>query len=275
MAYTPMQLAEAFLKTGELDDALDALNQQLIDQPEDDTARRLRVQVLMRLGTAQHLADAQTDIENITDKTATDWQTASIVAEKAGKRDDAVAAIHEARALNPDDERLTERLLDLLLRAEKHDAALTLVREQERTWRWLEREGDVLVLLGDDMLATARYGLVLAQLENFKDTMREDYWQAFRARALLARAHAYRRLGHTDSAREHYQAAQAIVGTDDVSIQFNLGILQALDGDLEAAKATCKAAYDAAPAAMQAEMRHSLSDTQADERVQALHSILQ
>ncbi|MEO1163713.1 MAG: tetratricopeptide repeat protein, partial [Chloroflexota bacterium] len=49
MAYTPMQLAETFLKTGELEDALDALNQQLEAEPADEEARRLRVQVLMPL----------------------------------------------------------------------------------------------------------------------------------------------------------------------------------------------------------------------------------
>ncbi|MBZ0278924.1 MAG: tetratricopeptide repeat protein, partial [Anaerolineae bacterium] len=46
MGYSPMQLAEAFIKTGELTDALDALNQQLETVPQDDYARRLRSQVL-------------------------------------------------------------------------------------------------------------------------------------------------------------------------------------------------------------------------------------
>ncbi|MEL6406627.1 MAG: tetratricopeptide repeat protein [Chloroflexota bacterium] len=259
MAYTPMQLAEAFLKTGELEDALDALNQQLEAEPADEEARRLRVQVLMRLRQPEHLAQAMADMDAISQKTATDWQTHSILAMQSGDAQSAIDAIQQARTLAPDDERLTERLLDLLLKAAQYDEALALVREQERTWRWLEREGDVLVLLGDDMLATARYGLVLAQLEQFKDTMREDYWHAFRVRALLARAHAYRRLEHSDPAREHYLAAQAILG-DDVSIMFNLGLLQAQEGHIEDAITRCKAAYMNASETLQAEMMRSLID---------------
>ena len=47
--YSPIELAEAFIRTGELADALDALNPHLEAQPNDETALRLRAAVLMRL----------------------------------------------------------------------------------------------------------------------------------------------------------------------------------------------------------------------------------
>ena len=43
MGYSPLQLAQAFIKTGEIEDALDALNQHLEATPSDDETRRLRV----------------------------------------------------------------------------------------------------------------------------------------------------------------------------------------------------------------------------------------
>ena len=168
MPYSPMQLAEAFLKTGELDDALEALNQQLEQEATDEQARRLRIQVLLRLSNAENLKIALADIEQIASPTAEDHQIASIVHERSGNLEAAIAAMKQARLENSSDERMTERLLELLIANVSFQKALDLIRQQEQTWRWLEREGDVLVLMGDDTMATARYGLVLAQLAEFE-----------------------------------------------------------------------------------------------------------
>lgn len=260
MPYSPMELAEAFLKTGELADALDALNQQLTLHPQDTAARRLRVQVCVRLASAQDIEQALHDLA-LLDDTAEDWQTASIVQERAGNPDAALAAIQRARKLAPDDARLTERELMLRLSARHYDQALELVRQQPRTWRWLEREGDLLVLLGDDRMATARYGLVLAHLEQATEQIDAQVLHSLQARVLLARAAAYRRLQHYDQARSQYLAALDLVRTDPM-IEFNLGLLDWREGHRDEALHRCRSAYQQAAEALQQEM---LADIEADE----------
>jgi len=257
MPYSPMQLAEAFLKTGELDDALEALNQQLEQEPQDDEARRLRIQVLLRLNSAENLQMALTDIENLSSPTVEDYQIASIVHERAGNLDAAIQAMNQAREHNADDERLTERLLELMIANKSYQDALNLIHQQEQTWRWLEREGDVLVLMGDDTMATARYGLVLAQLAEFEGQMRKDYLNALKARVYLARAHAYRRLEQIETASEHYQAAKQVL-PDDPTIDFNLGLLAFLEGDFDSALQQCQDALERASSHLAESMRDSL-----------------
>lgn len=259
MPYSAMELAEAFLKTGELDDALDAINQQLDEVPEDDEARRLGLQIQMRLLAQEELPNLLTEFDKLSVKQAGDWQTKSLILERLNNLPEAISAIQSARQLAPDDKRLTERLLDLLLSVESYGEAIKLVREQEKNWRWLEREGDVLVLAGDDMLATARYGLVLAKLEELEGTMREDYLQALKVRVMLARAHAYRRLEHLDIAKELYQNATLLIG-DDVTIQFNLGLIAYMEGNSDTAIAMCEQALATASPGLKAEMIKSLSE---------------
>ncbi len=259
MSYSPMELAEAFLKTGELDDALDAVNQQLEQRPEDDEARRLLIQIRMRLLPQQDLAQTIAEFDKLGKLSATDWQTKSVIFERIGDLASAISAIQSARQLAPDDERLTERLLDLLLGDENYEEALNLVRSQVLSWQWLEREGDVLVLVGEDTLATARYGLVLAHLEAFEGTMREDYLQALKVRVILARAHAYRRLDHLDTAKELYHSAVSILG-DDVSVQFNLGLIAEMEGDPDKAETICKQALELASQGLKEEMLLALDE---------------
>jgi tetratricopeptide (TPR) repeat protein len=257
MPYSPMQLAESFIKTGELTDALDALNQQLEQQPQDDEARRLRIDVLLRLAEADYLQAALADINALAEITAADYQRESVLYERLRDTARAIDSMHKAHQLAPADERLSERLLNLLMNHKQYAAALELVREQDKSWRWLQYEGDVLVLMGDDTLATARYGLVLAQLETFEGVMRADYLQGIKARVLLVRAHAYRRLEQIETAREHYQAAQLLL-LKDPTISFNLGLLEALSGNIEKAIEQCQAALAHAPQILQDEMRESI-----------------
>lgn len=261
MPYSPMELAEAFLKTGELDDALDALNQQLEQQQNDTTARRLRIQVLMRQNNEENLQQALADFEKLATPSAEDYQTASIVYQRLGNLDAAIKAMKQGKEQAVNDERMTERLLELLLSNTAYADALILIRQQKRAWRWLEREGDVLVLMGDDTMATARYGLVLAQLEQFEDQMRKDYLNALKARVLLARAHAYRRLEQIETASEHYHSAKILL-PDDSTIDFNLGLLTFLQGDLEGAVEQCRVALESASSHLAQSMHESLQNNE-------------
>ena len=49
MTYTPLELVVAFIQTGELADALGAIDQHLQDQPADDRVRRWRLKILRQL----------------------------------------------------------------------------------------------------------------------------------------------------------------------------------------------------------------------------------
>ncbi|MCA9891200.1 MAG: tetratricopeptide repeat protein [Anaerolineae bacterium] len=256
MPYTPLQLANAFIQAGELDDALAALDEHLIAEPEDDVVRRMRASVLLRLASAEYLNRALTDLQQLGDTTSDDWQQQSIIYEKLGDLKNAISRMQQAIALQPNHERYAERLLQLYIANNNLEAALELVRQQARTWRWLQWEGDILVLLGDDMMATARYGLVLALLDELADSA---HIAAIRGRILLARAACYMRLGYGDVAREHFLAAQKIY-PNDPTIEFNLGVLHFLDGEREVAIDHCRRAYQDANAALQGQMRLTLAE---------------
>jgi tetratricopeptide (TPR) repeat protein len=259
MPYSPMQLAEAFIKTGELTDALDALNQQLTEQPTDDEARRLRADVLLRLAEVDYLKAALADLQALTEYTAADYQRESVLHERLGDMDKALAVMHKARQLSPDDERLTERLLNLHISQKQYAEALERIREQVQSWRWLQYEGDVLVLSGDDKLAIAKYEAVLELLEEQVGRLRADYLQAIKARVILALAHAYRRLQQVDTARLHYELAQTLIPKDP-TISFNLGLLDALSDNLERAVNQCKSALKNSPKLLHDEMLDSIRD---------------
>lgn len=255
MPYTPLELANAFIKTGELHDALEALDAHLEAAPHDAEARRLRANVRLRL---DQLAPARTDLEALPEQTADDHLKLSVIHERSHDPDGAIAAMQRARTLAPADERLTERLITLYIQQDRLDEALDLVRQQPRTWRWLQWEGDILAQRGADELATARYGLVLAQLEPLAAAMERGYHNSLKARVLLARAHAYRRLGQPDISAEHYEAAQALL-PDDPTIAFNLGILGVMRGEVAGGIARCQQALDDAPPALRDAMRDSLA----------------
>ncbi len=257
MAYTPMQLADAFIQTGELPDALDALNQHLQETPDDADALRLRIAVRLRLGDEEHLLAALVDAEAIPQKSADDYQQISVIQQRLGNLGAAEDAMRAALGLAPGDLRLTERLVDLLQRQGELHAALEEVREQERSWKWLEREADLLAQQGNHMMATARYGLALAQLSEYEGQMRPDYLQALQARMLLARAESYRHVGQYDVSRKHYEEAQKLL-PEDPAITFNLGILTALSGEFAAGVAQCREALASAPDTMREEMLTSL-----------------
>ena len=79
-----------------------------------------------------------------------DEQRESVLHERLGDTAKAIESMHKAHKLAPADERLSERLLNLLMNHKQYAAALELVREQDKSWRWLQYEGDVLVCMGAD-----------------------------------------------------------------------------------------------------------------------------
>jgi tetratricopeptide (TPR) repeat protein len=254
-----MELANVFIQTGELDDALDALNQQLDSHPDDDDARRLRISVLMRLATPDHLTKALKDSQQLTTPQADDYVSRSIVLEKQGHTQQAAATMQKALSAAPHNPRYTERLLQLYSTTGDYDSALALLDSQPRHWRWLERAADIQVQRGDDAAATTHYTEAILQLDTFKETLRRDYWQALRVRLLMARGHTYRRRSLLDEAAADYNAAQTLL-PDDPSITFNRGLVAALRDDLDTAVDLCQKALNAASPALEQRLRDSLAD---------------
>src|SRR5688572_20958320 len=115
-SYTPMELANAFIRTGELNDALEALNDQLTQNPDDTEAKRLRAAVRLRIGDAIALAEAHADLESLLDKTTGDYTQLSLLAERQNDLSTAIQAMEEACQLAPQDARLYERLVGLYMK---------------------------------------------------------------------------------------------------------------------------------------------------------------
>lgn len=258
MPYSPLQLAEAFIRTGELADALDALSAHLAVQPNDADARRLRAAVLLRQGDPASLQAALADLAALPDLTADDLIQQSVVYERSGQIGAALDAARQALALRPSDERLAERLVWLLTAYGDPLSALEVVRAQPRTWRWLEREGDLLARLGDWAAAAARYELALAQLET-AFPVSSAFVDGLRAAALLKQAEAFRRLDDAGNAANCLDAAETLTPTEPL-IPFLRGLLLAQAGNTADALALCAPAYALASAALRAEMRRALTD---------------
>lgn len=253
--YTPMQRAQAFLQTGELSDALEALEEHLMDHPDDEDARRMRMAINLRQPQDEPLQAVLSDFEALTTPSPEDFLQASVAAERLEQMDDALEFIGRGLIGAPNQPQLIERQLALLIATDEITDALIIVRQQPKTWQWLEREADLLVMQGDYGTATARYGLALAQLNDFQYAIQPDLLPALRARLLLARANAYRQAGMPAQAHAHYEEARELVG-DDPSIRFNLALLSL--GQDERAAETLRAAFAEAPESLQYEMRRTL-----------------
>src|SRR5262245_6743475 len=109
MPYTPLQMAEAFIQTGELQDALDALNQHLDANPSDDDARRMRAQVLMRLRRPEDLATALSDLQQLDVASTQDRLNLAILLEQRSDHQAASEILEKLHADDPQDERIAER----------------------------------------------------------------------------------------------------------------------------------------------------------------------
>lgn len=270
MRYTPMERAEAFIKAGELDDALEALNEQLASHPEDDYARRIRVQVLMRKNTSSDLQQALADLDALEHRTLNDAYAGSVIRERMG---DIQSAIHLLEAaLNDDasDERIRartrERQLELMRKSGDIRKALAIALEND----WVQWAADAAAELQDDALALEYYAQALVRVEHLTSVTSPALAANIKARVLLKRGAALQRLNQLDTADKDYAAAEAII-PDDPMITFNRGIIAYLQGHREIAQTQIKSAFDNAPAALQSIMR---AEIQGNSRYQSLESLI-
>jgi len=219
MPYTPLELANAFIQTGELQDALDALNQHLDANPIDDNSRRLRIQVRTRLRGQGHWQAALADTEQLSTQTAADRLTKIIILELVGDFETALNVAAELHAENPADEQIAERCFWLLMRQRQYSPAARLLAEMPHTWDWLTKAGDLATEDGHEEQAPAYYSEALKLLAAEFDLAGDTFARPIQANLLLSRAQAYATLNRFHEADADYAAAAAIM-PDDPLIQF-------------------------------------------------------
>ena len=243
MSYTPMQLAEVFIKTGELTDALDALNQQLIDEPTDNNARRLRASVLQRLANPDQLQAALDDLRQLSDASADDYVQQSIIYERMEQADEAIQAMQEAHRLSPDAERILERLVDLLTHAKQHKEVLDLLVDAPQTWRWLMRQADIHSLNNNPSEALVALNLAQAHLETMFPDLLSPVSRNTMAQIHVARGQVQMNLDNLKESETDYKDALYHI-PDDATILFNLGLIYARQDMLSRAERYCKKAFE-------------------------------
>jgi tetratricopeptide (TPR) repeat protein len=263
--YSNLELADAFIKAGELEDALEALHQQLKDSPQDDESRRICADVLARLTGNDNLRSAIKLLDELSEQTADDYIKRSVLLERLGLDDDAIAAVKQGYTKYPDDERLTERYLYLLRNIGKISEALEIVNkllaDQADDWRWLQWASDLSVDDGDHDAAIKHYSAALDAVKSTHDVdIDATLLRAIRAiyaRILLARADVFVKVNQLENAETDYNYAAGFM-PDEPAIPFNLGTIAVLRGDIDKAVELCGGALQKATPTMQEHMRDSL-----------------
>ena len=273
MGYSPIQLAQAFIQTGEIEDALDALNQHLETTPSDDETRRLRVEVLLRFDDEGKHQQALADIAILQALQADDYILQSALHERLSNLDKAIQTAQNGHDVYPDHDRLSERLLYILKVAKRYDDALKIIESLPKAWRWLAWQGDLYSEAHNYTNAISAYTSAVDELESrykfpkdqpanvlTNDEISEAAGMtivATYARLLLSRADAYRHTDALDESESDYKSARVFLPNDPV-IPFNLGLIAHLHGNHEDALMLCKEALDSAPEILKTHMLTSI-----------------
>lgn len=233
MAHTAAEIANALLTAGETQGALEVLNAQLEQQPEDAESRRLRAGLLLRMaqsGSGDFQA-ALRDLDSLAQPTAADHHTRSLIHEALGDLDAAVEAAYASRAAAPENTRIVERIVKLLMGAGRWAQAQALVAEMQQhdDWRWAQWAGDLASAMGDDHAALAQYQTVLDALENSPTNI---YVQGVKAYININVAKIYYRFGQFAYALDCFNRASYLV--DDPILHYHRCLIQLLLGDSNA-----------------------------------------
>lgn len=238
--YSPIELAEAFIRTGELGDALDALNPYLDTYPQDATALRLRAAVLMRLPGEHHAHAALADLNQLASKTADDYVQQSVIWQMGlGDWQQAVRATEQAHQLAPEDNRITERLLMLYDHEDERDKARALLATLPDTWRWQQLAGDLAHKAQDVETAIAHYAHALELLNHLMDTTTNPIARNLMGMIASSRAAVHLEAGHLDAAESDYRMTAEIF-PKDLSYSLMVGVTLALQNKLDDAVDICR-----------------------------------
>ncbi|MEQ8676231.1 MAG: tetratricopeptide repeat protein [Aggregatilineales bacterium] len=253
MPYSALQLAEAYLQAGELDEAIEALNQHIAATP-DDPSRRLRASILSRQPQTDALQQALGDLDALATSTPQDAILRSTIHQKLGDDVGALEVVLTAHDRFPEDDRLTERCLYLLRMQGKIKEARALVATLQKNWRWSQWAGD---LARDDHAledAVTHYSAAIDMLDTLyaldartpagilkNDAMDEAIAltiMAVYARLRAVRGDIYEQSGDETKADEDFAIAQSIL-PDDPLIVLSRALLAAKQGAMDTAKDRC------------------------------------
>jgi tetratricopeptide (TPR) repeat protein len=269
MSYTPLQIAEAYIQAGELSDAVDVLAQHLEANPEDDTARRLRAQVLARMSNDALLRMALADLNQLKRSTTDDNLWRSIVLEQLGDRASAAGILRELYSADPTNERIAERYYWMLFALQQYAEARRILDAMPPTWDWLQKAGDLASEYEGEVQAIQYYTQALEHLETQFDTAVDAFSQAIKSHLLASRAQMYAALGQFAKADTDYGEAEALA-PDDATLIFWHSFVAAGLGDGQRALTLCRAALEKASDGWRAQMMETLKVMRDGGRYQAL-----
>lgn len=245
MPYTPLQLAEAHLRMGELADALAALDAYLAET-RDDAALRLRAAVRLRLSGEAALRGALADLDALAAPNAADWLQRSVVWQHLGDWNAAADAALNAAAMQPGDERIAERTLLTLEMSGRPDEAAALLARMPRTWRWLQLGGDWAGRQGDWAAAFDDYSAALDHLHTVLDAGSNPLAASLRGTLAAARAGAALNLGEYPQAAQDFRLA-AETFPRDLGLALMQAVALRLAGEGAEAARLCQAVLKDAP----------------------------
>lgn len=161
MSYSPLEIAQAALDAGQVDEALDLLNGTLRDAPDDADALRLRAALLARLPGRG--AEALRDLERLAAPTPDDLRLRARLLSQTGDLSAARGCLERLWEAERDP-RDAEALLRLLLESGKAGEALRLLGALPAAWTWDIWRGDAHAALGDRAAALRCYRAALDAL---------------------------------------------------------------------------------------------------------------
>lgn len=233
MVYTALEMAEAFLKAGELDDALEALCEHLADHPLDAEALRLRGRLYGRIGRA---SEALADYAAITQPEPDDHIEQANILSADGQAASAIVLLRDAHEAHPTCSRLAERLIRLLVDAGEVVEARRIAGDMgdmmqgtRSGWGWWSRAGDLAMMNDDPRTAAEYYGRAIGHFQRTADAL-SPVMQNVMGGWYCARAAAYIALDAPEAALRDYRTAAELI-PDDASIRFQIGLLIFQHGD--------------------------------------------
>ena len=235
MAYSPLQLANAFLQMGELSDARQVLTEYfsadriLSDDIDHEQVLRLWLDLLGHGDEADQRLAMQ-EYDRLPNLSPTDHIKRAMLHYRLGELTIARGILQTAMSNYPTDDRLCESLLFIYQKMGDAQAGLSLIKTLPPKWIWSRWGGDFAMIARDFALAIAYYGEALAMiktryalpddapakiLDSPTITSAEGLTiMGIYAELLLARAEAYRQNGQEEDAKADEARAKRLIPND-------------------------------------------------------------
>ncbi|GAB1420669.1 hypothetical protein MASR2M15_07790 [Anaerolineales bacterium] len=169
MAYTALELANAFILSGELEDAIEALGPEMEQHPSDELWR-LRADIYRRM---ERYAEALADLGRLTQVETDDRVIESIIRERMGDEAGAIHSMEVALALAPDRARYHERILYLYQKVADWQGARAHLAGLAAEWRWYDWQGDIEAADGHPEQAYQAYEAALGLLKAIEERVQD------------------------------------------------------------------------------------------------------